>query len=394
MSENDISTLSWSAPQIFDMNNAIHREKIDQLKKTGDIVKVIDSIDQAFEELFHIENPKLIDEDISERLKEFVEKKCANGTDNYGRWVYFRWSSQLVHFPEPDDLRKLRGSRNRNLITEEERQKLINDKCIVVSGLSVGSNVVDSLLMQGIGSKYVLVDMDNLSPTNLNRIRASYSDVGLHKVDILAKKISELDPYIEQVHYTKGLDESNLDEIISIHKPNLMVDEMDSLRMKIIIRLKARENRIPLLMATDNGDNIILDVERYDLKEHLPILHGILPKNIIEDILVNKPMSRSEAGSIIGRYFADLQNVPIRMIESLMQVGVTIPSWPQLGGAAVLSGLYVAYAARKIILGEDINDGRYLMGPDEQLDPSVSTKEYIHKKTELISRLTSKPTTD
>ena len=29
-------------------------------------------------------------------------------------------------------------------------------------------------------------------------------------------------------------------------------------------------------MATDNGDNIILDVERFDLEPERPILHGLI----------------------------------------------------------------------------------------------------------------------
>ena len=132
--------------------------------------------------------------------------------------------------------------------------------------------MIDALLMQGIGSEYVLADMDSLDPTNLNRIRSSYDQLGVHKVDIVAKKISELDPFIEQTHLKNGLDESNLQEIIKRNKPNIIVDEMDSLRMKVILRLQAKKHGIPVLMATDNGDNILLDIERYDTDKNLPML--------------------------------------------------------------------------------------------------------------------------
>lgn len=374
----------WKRPLIFNLSNQEDVAALEELKAGNKISYLSDEMGEALEELYHIENPSQIDS-MDQKVYETYLQKFGNGdTDMYGSWIFFPWDGTLVHFPAQEDLRRLRGSRNRNLITEDERQDLVNNKTILVLGLSVGSNVIDSLLMQGVGSKYILVDMDHLGPTNLNRIRASYHQVGIHKVDLVAKKISQLDPYLEQVHYKNGIDETNLEEILKNHKPDIIVDEMDSLRMKIIIRQKAQELGIPVLMATDDGDDILLDIERYDQVSQLPILHGILPEQVIEDILENKQMNRSQAGAIIGKYFVNLENVPVRMIESLLEVGKTLPSWPQLGGAAVLSGLYVAYAAKKILLGQPINSGRFLMGPEEQLNPEIKSEAYKNKKTELI----------
>lgn len=377
----------WEKPLIFDLQFDEDREKIQALKEKNKIQFVSDNIETAIEELYHIENPSQIDKIDEKNYKEFLSSFAAGELEKYGKWVYFPWNRTLVHFPEEEDLRRLRGSRNRNLITEEERQKLIKDKTILIAGLSVGSNVVDSLLMQGIGSRYILIDMDSLDPTNLNRIRASYDQVGVHKVDIVAKKISELDPFLEQIHYKDGLNEGNLKEIVEKHKPNIIVDEMDSLQMKVSLRLKAKEAGIALLMATDDGDDILLDIERFDIDSQQPILHGILPPDIIKRILSETSMSRKELGAIIGKYFVNLENVPIRMIESLTEVGKTLPSWPQLGGAAVLSGLYVSYAAKKILLGLEVNSGRFLMGPEEQLNPQIKKPDYKKRKKELIDIL-------
>ncbi len=373
----------WEKPVIFDLSSDEDRKKLEDLKKNNLIYFISDNIKVAVEELYHIENPSQIDQLDEQAYKEFLEG--FGNLENYGNWVYFPWNHTLVHFPEKEDFRRLRGSRNRNLINEEERQSLVNNKTILVVGLSVGSNVVDSLLMQGIGSRYIVVDMDSLDPTNLNRIRASYDQVGIHKVDIIAKKISELDPFLEQVHYKNGLDEANLEEILTKYRPDIIVDEMDSLHMKVVLRMKAKEAGIPVIMATDDGDVILLDIERFDLDKEQAILHGILPPEVIESILSKASMSRQELGAIIGKYFVDLKNVPIRMIESLMEVGKTLPSWPQLGGAAVLSGLYVAYAAKKILLNKDINSGRFLMGPEEQLNPEIKTAEYQQHKEKLIN---------
>jgi molybdopterin/thiamine biosynthesis adenylyltransferase len=379
----------WEAPQTFDLTQPADRQELQSLTRSGRIKYVSDQIESAIEELYHIKHPSQIDEINQEDYTAYVNS--VGNLQEYGKWIYLPWNSTLVHFPPPDDLNRLRASRNRNLINDQERVELQTNKTILILGLSVGSNVADSLLMQGIGSKYILVDMDSLDPTNLNRIRASYDQLGIHKVDIVAKKISELNPFLEQVHYKNGLDEVNLEEILSIHKPDIIVDEMDSLRMKTIIRQRARNMGIPVVMATDDGDDILLDIERYDQDSQQPILHGILPEQVITDILNNKEMTRREAGAIIGRYFVNLENVPIRMLESLLEVGRTLPSWPQLGGAAVLSGLYVAYAVKRIFLQQPINSGRFVMGPEVQLNPELSSQDYKNKKAGLIKKMTSQP---
>lgn len=381
----DKKIVGWSQPLVLDLNKSGDVAKFKQLASEGKINYVSDRIYDAIEELYHIENPAQIDKLDEKQFRMYLNK--IGNTDLYGKWVYFPWNGTLVHFPDVEGLRRLRGSRNRNLITEDERQKLVDNKTILILGLSVGSNVVDSLIMQAIGSRYILVDMDHLGPTNLNRIRSSYDQIGIHKVDLVAKKISELDPYIEQVHYRDGINELNLEEILEKYKPNIIIDEMDSLRMKILIRQRARDTGTPVLMATDDGDDILLDIERFDLNNKQPILHGVLPQHIIDDIVASKKMTRQQSGSIIGTYFVGLNNVPVRMMESLMEVGKTLPSWPQLGAAAVLSGLYVAYATKKILLGLPLNSGRFLMGPDAQLNPEITTKTYKQRKDLLIKMM-------
>ena len=66
------------------------------------------------------------------------------------------------------------------------------------------------------------------------------------------------------------------------------------------------------------------------------------------------------ASKIVGEEFI----VP-RMMSSLQEVGKTLYSWPQLGGAATLSGVAAAYVAKKIILGEKIRTGKMEINLDK-----------------------------
>lgn len=365
----------WQKPQVFNLADKDQQSELNQLFESGKVYAVSDQIEAAISELFDMEHPEKKDSKTPKEVAAFAKQITGDNFVNYGNWVYFPWSGSLVHFPPKEDLRRLRGSRNRNLVTEEERQKMVQDKTIVILGLSVGSNVVEALLTQGIGSRYILVDMDHLDPTNLNRIHTSYDQVGVHKVDIVAKKISELDPYIEQVHYRDGIHQGNLDEILTQYSPDIIVDEMDSLEVKLMVRAKAKELAKPVLMATDDGENAIIDIERYDQDPELQPFHGRIPGEILEQVRAGS-LPRAEAGKLIGKYFVGPEHIPLKMFQSLVEVGKTLPSWPQLGSAATLSGLLVAYAAKKILLNQPLNNDRYICDLDLGLDPVVQSQEY------------------
>ncbi len=148
--------------------------------------------------------------------------------------------------------------------------------------------------------------------------------------------------------------------------------------MKIMLRESAKEQRLPVVMAADDGDNSLLDIERYDQDEALLPFSGLVPGEVLEKIRHGE-LTRPEIGATIGKYFVGLDNIPLRMFESLAEVGKTLPSWPQLGGAAALSGIVVAYAVRKIILGQPLKTGRTLIAVDAVLDLELQEESYRQK---------------
>jgi molybdopterin/thiamine biosynthesis adenylyltransferase len=325
-----------------------------------------DQIDLAFDELFDIEFPSKKDSKTESEVNAYAGELCGGKPEEWGSWVYYPWSNYVVHFPPVEKLRALRTSRNRNLITADEQAQLYAASFLII-GMSVGSNVVEALVSQGIGSKLLLVDLDIIEPSNLNRIRSAYHQVGLHKVEAISHKVWEIDPYIEIVAYNDGLNEQNLGEIIAEHHPEIIVDEMDELRMKIKLREAAQAAATPVIMAADDGDNALIDIERYDLEPDLELFSGRIPAEILEKIKT-QTIPRAELGMMIGKYFVGPENIPLRMYQSLGEVGKTLPSWPQLGGAAALSGITLAYVSKKIILGHKLKTGRVLVSLDEKLD--------------------------
>lgn len=361
-------TITNMQPKFFEYS------ELNQLKTEHPELIIHDQVELAIDELFDIANPARKDAKTEAEVAIYAHDLVGDSPETWGTWVYYPWLNQVVHFPPKTELRALRTSRNRNLITAEEQLKLYEASLLIV-GMSVGSNIVEALVSQGIGGKLILLDMDFIEPSNLNRIRSPYHHVGLHKVDAISRKVWEIDPYIEIVGYENGLTETNLVEILDQHAVDVIVDEMDELRMKIVIREIAKARQLPVVMAADDGDDALLDIERFDLDASLLPFGGRIPEPVIAEIKAGS-IPRAKLGMMIGTYFVGVDNIPLRMFQSLGEVGKSLPSWPQLGGAAALSGISLAYVIKKILLGQALQSGRVLISLDEKLDLEHTSPEH------------------
>jgi hypothetical protein len=122
-------------------------------------------------------------------------------------------------------------------------------------------------------------------------------------------------------------------------------------------------------MGADNGDNAIIDIERYDKNPRQKFFHGRLGRTNYD---VLSKLDKFGIGRTITRHLGP-ENVTPRMLASLRQMGKTVVSWPQLGGAALLNGCAVAYCARKVLTGEPLESNRALISLDEKLVPRYNS---------------------
>ncbi len=79
---------------------------------------------------------------------------------------------------------------------------------------------------------------------------ATILDIGLNKAIVTARRIAELDPYLRVEVMTSGVRAASLGEFLD--DIDIVVEECDSLDMKVRIREAARERRLPVLMATSD----------------------------------------------------------------------------------------------------------------------------------------------
>ena len=132
---------------------------------------------------------------------------------------------------------------------------------------------------------------------------------------------------------------------------------MDNIPLKFACREACKNLRIPVVMATDNGDSIILDVERFDLEPRRPLFHGRVHISSKE----MRDMTRAQFVALSNEII-DPKQFTTRQQESLMAIGKTLSGVAQLGSAAALGGVTVAYALRRIVTGADMPSGRYTLG--------------------------------
>ncbi len=266
-------------------------------------------------------------------------------------WVCFPWNSKTVKIPPEEKYYRQRTDRNRNLITLEEQTKFRNCK-IGIAGLSVGSAILETLVLSGGPKRIKLADPDIVEISNLNRMRATLINLGQNKTEVAARRAWEIDPFADIELWTDGLKEESLDEFMT--DLDIFIDEMDNLRLKVLSRLVCRRLKVAVVMVTDLGDKVMLDVERFDHEPERPIFHGSVNLNPEDLIEVSKDDWHKIASQIMG-----LENIPQRLIESVSDK--SLKGAPQLGSTATMAGAVATYAIRQIACGYEMSSGRYFI---------------------------------
>ena len=351
---------------------------VEYFTKKNKVLETIDKYEEILEDLFLIRNPQFkMNPDYKDSFEVFKKEHTPEGDlTRAGNWFYFPWNGRLVHYLSDEMHQEVRTARNKNIILKDEQEKLYNAK-IGVAGLSVGSHGVLTMTMMGMAKHIKIADPDVISASNLNRIRYDYTKIGRNKAEVAAEYIYQMNPYSEVELFTEGITEGNIDEFLS--DIDVLVEEMDNLAMKIHIRDRARKKHIPVIMATDNGDNVIFDIERYDLDLDLKIFNGVAGNLTLEEFKKIKPEDMPKLATKIAG--ADM--VVPRMLMSLKEVGKTLYSWPQTGDAATLAGITIAHVVKRLILGEPLKTGKLDVNIDRIFDPNYDSKKSIRERQKI-----------
>ena len=195
--------------------------------------------------------------------------------------------------------------------------------------------------------------------SNLNRIRTGVHNLGVPKVFVTAREIAELDPYLDvKCLQTGSRRRTSSCSCFNGGRLDVVLEECDSLDIKVIVRHEARRHGIPVVM--DTSDRGMLDIERFDLEPDRPIFHG-LAADLSPDSLSG--LTTEQKLPYILRILG-AETVSPRLRASLLEIEQTISTWPQLASEVTLGGAAAAHAARRIALGQADYSGRIFVDLD------------------------------
>lgn len=155
-------------------------------------------------------------------------------------------------------------SRTEMLIGEEGINRL-NDSKVAIFGIGgVGSYVAEALARCGVG-KFILVDNDKVTITNINRqIIATTKTIGQYKVDLMKQRILDINPEakieIYKTFYMPDCNEEILDSSVSY-----VVDAIDTVTAKIFLVEEATRLNIPVISSMGTGNK--LDPSKFEITD-------------------------------------------------------------------------------------------------------------------------------
>lgn len=359
-------------PVLLDLSQPVDAAALAELRASDRLREVHDRIEDQVEELLRCRAPQ--DPFAGRSRYRALADTLGPSPDTYGRWAWYPWSARLVHvLPEPE-FRQVRTDRNRDKITREQQQGLLRRR-IGIIGLSVGSSAALTCAMEGVGGAFRLADFDRLGLSNLNRLRGAVHELGLEKSVLSARRMYELDPYLDIEIHRGGVTEDTIEDFFAADQDgrglDLLIEECDTPWVKVAAREYARRRRIPVLM--DTNDRGVLDIERFDLEPGRPLFHGRTGGTTAADV-------RDLAPEAALRFLLDVvdeRRLSPAMTDALTRVGRTLSSWPQLASGVMLGAALVTDTARRILLGEPLPSGRHSIDL-EALVPAPAPEAALH----------------
>jgi len=147
------------------------------------------------------------------------------------------------------------------MLLGEDAIALLAKKHVAVFGIGgVGSYCAEALARAGVGS-LTLIDDDVVSESNINRqLIALHSTVGLPKTEVMARRISDINPSCIVKIKTLRYEADNRDMFFS-PSPDFIADCIDSVSSKTDLIQTSISRNIPIISAMGTGNK--LDPSRF-----------------------------------------------------------------------------------------------------------------------------------
>ena len=146
-------------------------------------------------------------------------------------------------------------TRTRMLLGDESLASLQSSRILLFGVGGVGGYAAEALARAGVGS-LTLVDSDKVDITNINRqIIALHSTIGRYKTEVMAERISQINPSAEVIVRNCFYLPENADEF-DFSQYDYIADCVDTVAAKLEIISRAVSMNVPVISAMGTGGKL------------------------------------------------------------------------------------------------------------------------------------------
>ena len=182
-------------------------------------------------------------------------------------------------------------SRTEQLVGTEALEKLAGARVAIFGIGGVGGYVAEALARCGVG-ELDLIDSDEVASSNINRqIIALHSTVGKKKVEVMARRIEDINPHATvHAHAVFYLPETA--DLFDFTKYNYVIDAIDTVAGKMELVRRAREAGVPIICSMGAGNKMdptafrVTDIHKTAVCPLAKVMRGLCRKEGIKKLKV------------------------------------------------------------------------------------------------------------
>lgn len=150
----------------------------------------------------------------------------------------------------------MRFQREKNLIGDENFQKLKESNVLIFGLGGVGGYAVEALVRAGVG-KISVVDFDTIDVTNVNRqIIATTKTIGKDKVQVVKERMLDINPDIKIKTFKEKYSRETRELFFREEKYDYIIDAIDLITSKLDLIEISKEKKIPIISSMGMGNKI------------------------------------------------------------------------------------------------------------------------------------------
>ncbi|KUG11385.1 tRNA threonylcarbamoyladenosine dehydratase [Elizabethkingia sp. HvH-WGS333] len=223
------------------------------------------------------------------------------------------------------------------LIKEAGIEKLKKSNILIVGMGGVGSFAAEFIARSGVGN-LTIVDGDVIDITNINRqLPALHSTVGDDKVELMARRILDINPELNLTRINEFLNPERMEEVIQAGNFDYILDCIDSVSPKLALIKAAKRNKIKIISCMGAGGK--LDPSKVMVRDISKTRNCFLAKQ------VRKRLKKEN----INKGFRCVFSTEIQREDSLKMTDGTNYKRSFYGTISYMPAIFGLYAASEVI---------------------------------------------